>query len=135
MLFLYLQRRKLDYFSASDHTFIIDFQQKTMRYFLSSFSCENGTLPVECLKGYYSDAGDEGCMICPKGFYCPTNALKAPLPCQLGEYTDIEGRTNCTVCPAGSYCNDTKSAGMVCEDGFFSSAKMSACSPCPGGYG
>ena len=99
------------------------------------FSCINGTSPVKCLKGSFSDAGQEGCSTCPKGFSCPQDALKAPLPCQLGEYTDSEGMLNCTVCPAGYFCNDTKTSPSPCADGYYSSTKMSACSPCPGGYG
>ena len=90
---------------------------------------------MECLKGSFSDAGQGGCSICPKGYYCPKDALIAPSPCQLGEYTDSEGRLNCTVCPAGYFCNDTKTSLSPCKDGYYSSTKMSACSPCPGGFG
>ena len=87
------------------------------------------------MKGTYSNAGEEGCTACPKGFYCPQNALKGPLPCQLGEHADTTGRTNCTICPAGYFCNDSSTLPAPCSDGFYSPAKMSACSPCPGGYG
>ena len=106
-----------------------------LKFIFFPFSCYNGTPPVECLKGTYSNAGEEGCTACPKGFYCPQNALKGPLPCQLGEHADTTGRTNCTICPAGYFCNDTSTLPAPCHDGFYSPAKMSACSPCPGGYG
>ena len=103
-------------------------------YSLIIFSCPGGTKPVQCLSGSYSDAGEEGCTTCPKGFYCPEDALKAPKPCQLGEYTDKEGQTNCSVCNTGYFCNDTKTAPEKCEQGYYSEAKMSACALCPAGY-
>ena len=101
---------------------------------LIHFSCPGRTKPVECLSGSYSDAGEEGCTTCPKGFYCPENALKAPKACQLGEYTDKEGQTNCSICSTGYFCNDTKTPPEQCETGYYSEAKMSACSVCPAGY-
>ena len=89
---------------------------------------------MKCLAGTYSDSGVEDCTICPKGFYCPEDALKAPKPCQLGEYTDTEGRTNCSVCSTGYFCNDTKTPAEKCEVGYYSEEKMSACSLCPAGH-
>ena len=100
----------------------------------NDFSCPGRTKPVECSSGSYSDAGEEGCTTCPKGFYCPENALKAPKACQLGEYTDKEGQTNCSICSTGYFCNDTKTPPEQCETGYYSEAKMSACSVCPAGY-
>ena len=99
-----------------------------------SFSCIGGLKPVVCASGTYSDAGDENCQSCPKGFYCDEDGLAAPKPCQLGEYTDTEGRSNCSICATGYFCNDTKTSPEKCQVGYYSEAKMSSCSLCPAGY-
>lgn len=55
--------------------------------------------------GYYCPTGSvtDTEVICPKAMYCATGS-PAPVKCEAGTYTDLEGAETCEVCPAGYYC-------------------------------
>ena len=95
--------------------------------------------------------------ICPKGSFCPRGS-PAPLKCDPGTYSDIQGAPACWSCPAGYFClsgavdftSNPCPAGHFCPAGTefgtqnaceagtynpseYGESKDDACLPCPAG--
>lgn len=47
---------------------------------------------------------------CPKGNYCPTGGLVAPIPCKINYYQNSTGQTSCLPCPAGKTTRGVRGA-------------------------
>mmetsp|Transcript_62220 Transcript_62220/g.85948 ORF Transcript_62220/g.85948 Transcript_62220/m.85948 type:complete len:436 (+) Transcript_62220:1063-2370(+) len=76
------------------------------------------TSPVDCGKGYYSQALDYVCLPCPKGYYCPDTNNAVPVICAPHTFSGFYAEDSCTACPTG----------------FYAPAGSDACTPTPRGY-
>jgi len=88
-----------------------------------TYSTGQSSFCIPCRPGYFAPAGAgacspckpgtyapkpsaASCLLCTKGFQCPTNAMAAVGPCPAGTFGNQEGQRSCTACPV-----NTRSAG------------------------
>ncbi|PSC75114.1 multiple epidermal growth factor-like domains 6 [Micractinium conductrix] len=77
-----------------------------------------------CKPGYYTpNIKSPSCLLCAKGFQCPTPAMKKPLPCPRGTFSNKEGNRVCTPCPI----NTISAGGGVAS----AMQPVLACTKCP----
>ena len=107
------------------------------------FYCPEGSsLPLQCLPGTYSSrSGNEECIECPGGYYCPGETVNPfDYPCPNGYYC-LNGTNTSTQypCPVGKFNNlTTRSSSrdcVTCTPGFYCQTKGLSypTSECPGG--
>ena len=81
----------------------------------------------KCPAGYSCAEPSQDPKPCPKGFYCPPQALitiyliyfevNIPIPCPQDTYASKEASTDCLSCPAGYDCADPTNP-VKCPKGF-----------------
>ena len=68
-----------------------------LRIFSQTLSDLCATPPACSKPGTYApDAKSATCKLCPKGFQCPTNAMRLQGPCPRGTFSNKEGNRLCT---------------------------------------
>lgn len=73
--------------------------------------------------------------LCPKGFWCPEEAMVRPRPVLGGCWGDTLGSVNAcpNVCQAGTYCPPGSTAPTPCPPGHYCPIGMDVPTPCPSG--
>ncbi|XP_063692807.1 zonadhesin-like [Bolinopsis microptera] len=103
--------------------------------------CETGSsVPEDCPTGTFSSTTKltrtEDCTPCTEGKYCSSTGLTEPTDqCKEG-YFCVTGsiQEDPELCPLGHYCPTGSSAGVLCKDGTWASAKGKVeCDECEAG--
>ncbi|KAI4904543.1 hypothetical protein NFI96_029611 [Prochilodus magdalenae] len=108
----------------------------------------NRTKCTECDKGSYSTLYSGQCELCPAGSYCPNRRMSRPLPCPIGQYTDMAGQSSCRSCNGSITCKDaavqvrsrTDQLGQrnrmpqSCPPGMYRDGEGPGCDVCPLGH-
>tara|TARA_B110000208_G_scaffold4468_1_gene5849 strand:- start:98 stop:9100 length:9003 start_codon:yes stop_codon:yes gene_type:complete len=73
--------------------------------------------PKICPPGTFQNATmQQRCLVCPVGYFCPMNALIAPVPCYKGAVCDQEGLVQpANRCPPGAWCPPGLPTYEICE--------------------
>ncbi len=81
---------------------------------------------VPCTAGTLYNRTDNGCVQCPKNYYCPTS--NTSIPCPAGTITNTEGAEkegDCVLCPESHYCPGGGAEPRQCKFDQFSN--LQAC--------
>nr|XP_006821767.1 PREDICTED: uncharacterized protein LOC100369099 [Saccoglossus kowalevskii] len=91
------------------------------------------TTETLCNAGYYSNAGQTSCDLCPGGYDCSDSSTI--VLCQEGFYSR-NGSSSCTSCEEGRSCPGTgRVEPLECELGTYANVTESPeCLECPAGY-
>ena len=119
----------------------------------SGLSAPEGT----CNQGYYCTPGKDTPTpvdgTCPVGYFCDNANYYVKVPCFMGTYNLLTGKSSCSSCIQGSYCTGSAASPQSCPKGYMCPTKTrfekefpcgpgtysqvtgnSACSTCPAGY-
>jgi hypothetical protein len=106
------------------------------------FSLAIASVPSECLPGFYNSMfGQDSCLPCPTGYYCPNSSLVTYeyTICPIGHFCPPQSQFP-QRCPIGTYSNDIglslQSQCLPCTPGSFcgSSGLHEVSGPCAAGY-
>lgn len=101
------------------------------------------TSPSLCAPGSFQDeVAQPSCKACPRGYFCPEQAMIEPIICNIGTFSKAESSTQCTNCPLGTYSDlqgvRTEEDCKVCESRFRCTqtglTKMQMAVECQEGY-
>lgn len=89
-----------------------------------------------CPPGQFYNTATKACTVCAAGTASPSGSVGSCPDCAAGKFITTTGATACLDCPAGRAQPTTGQSvicSQVCQDGTFSGAGASTCSPCAAG--
>lgn len=79
--------------------------------------CGDATDSTAGSGGAYWDITTRTCIVCPTGYFCPSNRAQSKFQCPAGFYAPFTGMTDCIGCPAGYKCTAGSVVPVQCPTG------------------